>query len=95
MLPIEIKRDYHKDLWTACANQLDRLYTRDPQACGYGIYLVFWFGGQRTRAMVKSPEPLKRPNTAQELEEALHSLIKTKDQYRLAVIVIDVTRPDG
>ena len=29
-LPIEVKRHTHIDLWTACANQLDRLYACDP-----------------------------------------------------------------
>jgi len=92
-LPIEVKRDYHADLWTACENQLDRLYTPDPQAQGYGIYLVFWFGAQRPSYMPKPPNSLSKPTTAQELENALRSLIKDEDQSRLAVVVIDVTRP--
>jgi hypothetical protein len=94
-LPIEVKRDYHPDLWAACENQLDKLYTRDPQAQGYGIYLVFWFGDKRQRSMPKPPNSLPRPNSAQELENALRSLIKADDQTRLAVVVIDVTRPEG
>jgi len=93
-LPIEVKRDYHPDLWTACENQLDRLYTRDPQAQDYGIYLVFWFGDKRPRSMPKPPNSLPKPKTAQELENALRSLIKADDQNRLAVVVIDVTRPE-
>jgi len=93
-LPIEVKRDYHADLWTACENQLDRLYTRDPQAQDYGIYLVFWFGDKRPRSMPKPLNSLPKPNTAQELENALRSLIKADDQNRLAVVVIDVTRPE-
>jgi len=93
-LPIEVKRNYHADLWTACENQLDRLYTRDPQAQGYGIYLVFWFGDKRPRSMPKPPNSLPKPKTAQELENTLRSLIKADDQNRLAVVVIDVTRPE-
>ncbi len=93
-LPIEVKRDYHSDLWIACENQLDRLYTRDPQAEGYGIYLVFWFGDKRPRSMPKPPNSLPKPNTAQELENALRSLIKDDNQNRLAVVVVDVTRPE-
>lgn len=93
-LPIEVKRDYHRDLWTACENQLDRLYTRDPQADGYGIYLVFWFGDERTRSMPKSPNSLTEPNSPEELENALRSLIKAEDKNRLEVIVVDVTRPE-
>jgi hypothetical protein len=93
-LPIEIKRDYHSDMWTACENQLDRLYTRDPQAQGYGIYLVFWFGNDRPQSMRRPPKPLSQPSNAQELENALRALIKSTDQDRLAVVVVDVTRPD-
>lgn len=93
-LPIEVKRDYHADLWTACEDQLDRLYTRDPQADGHGIYLVFWFGHKRPQYMPKPPNSLSKPNTAQELENALRSLIRADDQNRLAVVVIDVTRPE-
>ncbi|KJV06724.1 hypothetical protein VZ94_09420 [Methylocucumis oryzae] len=90
-LPIEVKRDYHVDLWTACENQLDRLYTRDPQAKGYGIYLVFWFGDKRNRAIPKPPKGVQKPKTAQELEITLRSLIKPEAKNRLAVIVLDVS----
>ncbi|MGZ5028265.1 MAG: hypothetical protein ACXV9T_13870, partial [Methylobacter sp.] len=93
-LPIEVKRDYHRDLWTACENQLDRLYTREPQADGYGIYLVFWFGDKRTRSMPKPPNSLTEPNSPEELENALQSLIRDEDKNRLEVVVIDVTRPE-
>ena len=95
-LPIEVKQYYHENLWTACENQLDRLYTRDPQAQGYGIYLVFWFGYKHSRwkSMPKPPNSLPKPNTAQELENTLRSLIKVADQHRLEVVVIDVTRPE-
>lgn len=40
-IPIEIKRDYHRDVWTALNGQLDKLYTKNPDAAGHGIYLVF------------------------------------------------------
>jgi hypothetical protein len=40
----EIKRDYHPDVWTAPDGQLERFYAHDPEALGFGIYLVFWFG---------------------------------------------------
>lgn len=93
-LSVEIKRDYHADLWTACENQLDRLYTRDPQSQGYGIYLVFWFGEQRGKSLPKPPNGINRPVSANQLENALQMLIKEGDRYRLAVIVIDVERPD-
>ncbi|MFK5894002.1 MAG: hypothetical protein QM504_12345 [Pseudomonadota bacterium] len=91
-LPLELKRDYHKDLWTACHNQLNRLYARDPEASGYGIYVIFWFGDKRTRAIPKPPQNIPRPKTPQELEDSLRSLILPDDQARLEVVVIDVSR---
>ena len=43
-LPVEIKKSSHRDVWSAMKNQLIKKYMRDPDASGYGIYLVFWFG---------------------------------------------------
>ena len=49
-VPVEIKRNRHRDLWSACKNQLIKLYTSAPDTDGYGIYLVFWFGKEYTPA---------------------------------------------
>jgi len=43
----ELKRDYHAQVWTALMGQLERFYTHDPEAKGFGIYIVFWFGAKR------------------------------------------------
>ena len=43
-VPVEIKRNCHRDVWTAPRSQLIAKYTREPGAAGHGIYLVFWFG---------------------------------------------------
>ena len=43
-VPVEAKKNEHRDLWSAPRNQLIAKYTRDPATGGYGIYLVFWFG---------------------------------------------------
>lgn len=48
-VPVEIKKDSHIDLWHAIHEQLIPRYVRDPGADGYGIYLVFWFGGKGMR----------------------------------------------
>ncbi len=52
----EIKRDYHSDVWTAPDCQLERFYAHDPEALGFGIYLVFWFGDGRPSAI---PDPAR------------------------------------
>lgn len=43
-IPIEINRSCHKEWFSAIRTQLIERYTHDPDAHGYGIYLVFWFG---------------------------------------------------
>jgi hypothetical protein len=92
-LPIEIKRHAHTDLWTACENQLQRLYTRDPHAAGFGIYLVFWFGEELGGRMPSPPRGGIRPDNAEALEEALRLLIPRDKTHCLDVIVLDVTPP--
>ena len=43
-LPIEIKGQWHSELWTAAKNQLGEQYASSYEARGHGIYLVLWFG---------------------------------------------------
>lgn len=43
-LPIEIKGQWHHEVWDAASTQLEERYARDWRAFGRGIYLVFWFG---------------------------------------------------
>jgi hypothetical protein len=92
-LPIEVKRHAHADLWTACETQLQRLYTRDPHAAGFGIYLVFWFGEELGGHMPSPPTGSIRPDNAEVLEEALRLLIPRDKTPCLDVIVLDVTPP--
>ncbi len=91
-LPIELKRDYHDEVWTACANQLDRLYTRDPEASGYGLYVVFWYGDKRNGKISKPPASIKMPASALEMEMALKSLVPIAHRERLRVVVVDVSQ---
>jgi hypothetical protein len=90
-LPIEVKHHYHKDLWTAWRIQLDHLYTREANAGGLGIYLVFWSGETKGRTLPKIPDGIERPTSAIELRSVLGSLIPEKDRFRLRVIVLDIS----
>src|SRR5690348_7847986 len=45
----ELKCEYHPDVWTAADQQLDRFYAHDPEAKGFGVYVVIWFGDKRTK----------------------------------------------
>jgi hypothetical protein len=42
-LPMEIKGQWHPDLWAAGSDQLGN-YTKEYRAEGWGIYLILWFG---------------------------------------------------
>lgn len=93
VLPVEIKRHYHPDLWTALAGQLRRLYARDPETGGRGIYLVFWFGEENGRRVPTPPQGISPPRNAAELEERLRETIPAADRSLTEVIVIDCARP--
>jgi hypothetical protein len=88
-LPIEIKRHYHRDLWTAPEQQLRKLYARDPGTEGRGIYLVLWFGEGPGRRIPKAPEGIPQPQSPVELEEALREVIPEGDRTAIEVIVFD------
>lgn len=47
-VPIEIKKDSHREVWTAWETQLQR-YTNEPSTAGHIIYLVLWFGHETKR----------------------------------------------
>lgn len=89
MMPIEVKGEWHPDLWTAADRQLDHLYVNDWQA-ETGIYLVLWFGGQELRA---PPTGTPKPATPNALQAALTKTSKAALQGRVTVVVLDLTRP--
>lgn len=86
-VPVEVKRSNHPDLWRACRTQLIGQYTRDPATDGYGIYLVFWFGENRTRRPPSGPHPT-RP---QVLQERLKESFSDEEARKISIKVIDVS----
>jgi hypothetical protein len=88
---IELKRDYHADVWTAVEGQLERYYAHDPEAKGFGVFCVFWFGDKRPSAIPAPPSGLARPRSASEMERMVRDLMPPDHRGRLAVIVIDVS----
>jgi predicted NACHT family NTPase len=87
----ELKRDYHADVWTAMEAQLERFYVQDPDAHGFGIYMVFWFGTKRPSPIRAPPEGRPRPRSPGEMEEMLRVLLPPDRIPRIAVRVIDVS----
>jgi hypothetical protein len=90
-LVMELKRDYHSEVWVAIQEQLERFYTRDPEAQGYGIYVVLWFGSKGTSAIRIPPSPYKRPESASEMQGILQSLIPNGKRQKIGVVVLDVS----
>ena len=89
-VPVEIKKNMHQDLWSAPRNQLIAQYTIDPNTDGYGIYLVFWFGKDRTQP----PPSGTRPTNAEELKTRLEATLSFDEARKISVCVIDVSRPN-
>ena len=92
-IPVELKRDYHPDVWSAAESQLERFYARDPDASGYGIYGVFWFGRKRKRAIPAPPQGQRRPETADGMESLLRSILPEVKGAKIGILVLDVSEP--
>ena len=88
-VPVEVKKNTHRDLWRAMRDQLMARYTKAPETEGYGIYLVFWFGKEHTQ-----PPPCgKRPADVEDLKERLERTLSADEGRKISVCVIDVSRP--
>lgn len=91
MVPIEVKGQWNKDLWTAADRQLDLLYTSDWRA-ERGIYLVLWFGTKVSKRLQKPPAGVNPPATAEDLRSALAEQSATTREGRTEIVVLDLTR---
>lgn len=93
--PLEIKGQWHPDLWHAADSQLDRLYATDYAAERRGIYVVLWFGHDVPDA--KKPKArgrgLSRPRTAEELRAGLVASSRAARDGRVEIVVLDLERP--
>ena len=90
-VPIEIKRSCHRDWWSGIKTQLIAQYARDPGAEGHGIYLVFWFGEADGCRPV--PASGRRPKSPDDLRQALLDSLSPSERRKIAVRVIDVSKP--
>lgn len=92
-VPVEIKKNAHRQVWSAAWRQLAPKYATDPASAGYAIYLVLWFGAEL------SPPPLegRRANTPDEMEDRLREDLRrhlpASAAQRITVRVLDVRRP--
>lgn len=90
IVPIEIKGEWHPELWTAVQKKLIPQYTRQEESDGFSVYLVIWIGGSKQPV---ARDNGRRPTSPSELESRLHNHLPKVDQQRIAVRVLNVTRP--
>lgn len=89
--PIEIKCEWHPALWTAIGGQLIAKYGREVSSDGYGIYLVFWFSGKMMTAVPSDGGA--KPKTPQELQQRLAATVPSALRNKIAVVVVDCSKP--
>ncbi|MCU0756541.1 MAG: hypothetical protein MUE46_15705 [Xanthomonadales bacterium] len=92
-LPIEIKGQWHENLWNAASTQLDEQYCIDPRTDRQGIYLVLWFGQTASKKPRIAPPGIKTPTNAEELRTALIERLPIDTRERISVFVLDVSKP--
>jgi len=88
LLTIEVKGQWHPELFSAAAAQLDTRYSSNPDAERQGIYLVLWFGGDELVADRKNtqyPSPV-------ELRGAIIEAMPLELRGRIDVVAIDLSR---
>ncbi|TYZ56038.1 hypothetical protein C2I33_04250 [Ralstonia solanacearum] len=89
-LPIEAKRHYHAEVWTAASHQLQG-YTADLGAGGLGVYVVFWFGSFAQTPSRGEGNP--RPTSAHEMETMLRDDLPKPLAALTDIVVLDVSNP--
>lgn len=92
-VPIEIKGQWHPEVWNAARVQLIEKYARDWRADDRGIYLVLWFGNVPGKNLPKHPESLPPPSSPDELREMLMLRLEVPERARIDIFVLDVSKP--
>jgi hypothetical protein len=94
LLPIEVKGDWNRDLWTAAAEQLAKQYASESRCHGQGIYLVLWLGGNRGKAAKPKPHPNHPTHTSADLQVLLQKeAIQNTLGQNIRVVVLDISIP--
>lgn len=89
LLVIEVKGQWHPELYTAAKTQLYDRYSIHPDAANQGIYLVLWFG---THVAVNNQ---KRHNitSAEELKASIEATLQDELRGAIDVFVLDLSNP--
>jgi hypothetical protein len=93
-LPVEVKGQWHKDVWDAATGQLDVQYLVDWRSEQRGIYCVLWFGdvpSASKRRLKAHPDGLSAPASAEEMRTMLIARIPEARRALVDVVVFDFT----
>ncbi len=92
-LPIEIKGQWHPDIWTAAGKQLQN-YTREYYSDGRGIYLVLWFGylGANHPKNPRGWQGQQLPKTLDDMKTLLGQKCGSISE-KTKVMVLDLSKP--
>lgn len=93
-LPIEVKGQWHPELWHAADTQLARLYAKDWQADRHGIYLVLWFGDRvpKNKRLRGPGRGINAPRTPEQLREMLATTSRAAQDGKVEVFILDLSR---
>lgn len=92
-LPVEIKGQWHPEVWTAPVEQLAARYLHDWHAEGRGAYIVLWFGDVPGKNLPAHPDGLARPKTPDDLRTMLIDRLPENLRDVIDVYVVNVSRP--
>lgn len=93
-LPVEVKGQWHKEVWDAATGQLDVQYLVDWRSEQRGIYCVLWFGdvpSASNRRLKAHPDGLSTPASAEEMRTMLIARIPEARRALITVVVFDFT----
>ncbi len=88
LLVIEVKGQWHRELYTAASGQLHERYSIDPDAEQQGIYLVLWFGVTEKVAGKRNTEL----QNAQDLKKNIENTMPNELRGLIDVFVLDLSR---
>jgi hypothetical protein len=87
-LVVEVKGQWHGELFEAASTQLYERYSYHPDAAEQGIYLVLWFG-PRIKIARKKSFGIKTPA---ELEATIRGGLPTSLLGGIDIVVLDLSR---
>ncbi|KAE9641962.1 hypothetical protein [Pseudomonas sp. PB106] len=88
LLVVEVKGQWHKEIYTAASAQLYDRYSIHPDAEQQGIYLAIWFGPREKVAGLKNTII----STAQELKASIQQTLPPSLVGLIDVFVLDVSK---